>query len=147
MQFKLATDYAIRCVLFLAGNSGSATAEMIGREMGISHNYTQRILQDLKKAGLVTSIQGSMGGFVLAKKPEEIRMIDLVAPEEQTLRLNRCLEDDAYCSCDGVRKKCPVHAYYQGMQRLFDRYLEGTTVRDLMKVNAAPKKRAGRASA
>jgi len=132
MQLKLATDYAVRCVLYLAIYPGSATAETIGKAMGISHNYTQRILQDLKKAGLVSSIQGSSGGYVLARDPQQIRMIDLIKPEEQSTRINRCLEPDGFCSRNGIEKNCPVHSYYVILQDMIDRYLENTTIFDLL---------------
>jgi len=132
MQLKITSDYAVRCVLYLAMHAGSANAESIGKSMGITPNYAQRILQRLKSDGIVYSIQGNGGGYVLAKRPEEIRMMDLLKTQEQTLRINRCLEDDGYCSRNGVEKNCPIHDYYQKLQDMMDDYLMNTTISDLL---------------
>jgi len=132
MQFKLTTDYAIRCVLYLAIYPGSASAETIGKAMGITPNYAQRILQSLKNNGIIYSIQGNGGGYVLARHPEDIKVLDIIKTQEQTMRINRCLEDDGFCSRKGVENNCPVHSYYSELQEIIINYLSKTSVRDLL---------------
>jgi len=146
MQLKLTTDYTIRCVLYLSLHQGSASAEEIGKAMGITPNYAQRILQKLKNSGMVYSIQGNGGGYVLARKPEDIRMIDVISLEEKTIRINRCLEDDHYCSRNGVAENCPVHSYYEELQGILMNYLGSTTIYDLIHQEEKQKAEAGEIS-
>lgn len=131
MQIKITTDYGIRSVLYLASHSGVVTAQEISEGMCIPMGYTAKVLRTLRKAGLIHSQNGSSGGHQLTKDPSEITMLDIVDPLEGTIRINRCLEDDGYCSRNGVGT-CPVHVYYEQLQQVMLDYLSGTTVADIL---------------
>lgn len=132
MQFAITTDYAIRCVLYLAIKNGCANSLEISTEMGVPQNYAQQILGTLRRAGLVKSLLGGKGGYALVKTPDEIRLLDIIELFEKTVRINRCLEDDHYCSRNGVENNCTVRKYYTVLQSQIDTYLYGITIRGLM---------------
>lgn len=132
MQLQITTDYAIRCVLYLAMKDSSVNALEISEAMCIPHNYVQQILRRLRIAELVDSSQGRGGGYKLAKDPKDISMMDIMVLFEKTMRVNRCLEDDHFCSWDGTLKGCPVNAYYKGLQKSIENYLIGTSIADIL---------------
>lgn len=131
MQIKLTTDYAIRCALYLAAAKRTANATEIGNAMGVTPAYISKVLRSLRKEGLVYSVKGVEGGYCLAKPAAEIAMGDIITAMEDTVRINRCLEADGYCSRNGVEIGCPVHDWYKGLQALLDDYFGKTTVQDI----------------
>lgn len=110
MQIKRETDYAIRCLFYLAGREDDLVmVEEIAQEMAIPKSFAAKILQKLARAGLVTSCQGVKGGFRLAKAPEEVSFYDVMVVTEGPLALNICTEDRK--SCD-LSRTCKVHPFW-----------------------------------
>lgn len=110
MQIKRETDYAIRCLFYLAGREDALVmVEEIAQEMAIPKSFAAKILQKLARGGLVTSCQGVKGGFRLAKAPEEVSFYDVLVVTEGPLALNICTEDRK--SCD-LSRTCKVHPFW-----------------------------------
>ena len=76
MKFSTRTLYGLRAILVLASRfgEGSLSVSQIAKKEGISVPYLEQILNNLKKKGLVKSVRGPQGGYVLAKKPVEISL-------------------------------------------------------------------------
>ena len=101
------TDYAIRCVLYLAQRYGSTVmVNEIAHEKEIPKSFLAKILQTLAKAGIVKSLRGMRGGFVLARKPSDISLLDVVEAMEGTVSMNVCAVDKKMC---GFSSTCTVH--------------------------------------
>jgi len=132
MQIKATTDYALRCVLYLAIHPGSSNAEEIGRQTGITINYTRRILQDLKKIGIVRSLQGVTGGYVLVKDPRDITILSIIEAEEQDIFLNRFMEEGAPVFWISEKEKSSMRLYMDTLQILVKNYLHDKTVYDVL---------------
>lgn len=79
MRFSTRTLYGLRAVLVLAVRygEGSLAVSHIARQEGISVAYLEQILNELKKNGLVRSVRGPQGGYVLCRKPAEITLEEL----------------------------------------------------------------------
>lgn len=73
-------DYAVRAAIELAvAAPGTAVpAEQIASDQRIPRKFLEAILNDLRKAGLVTSRRGASGGYALAKAAAEITVADVV---------------------------------------------------------------------
>ncbi len=81
VKLTVKSDYATRAVLGLARvyESGSARrVEDLAKEQGISPNYLVQILIELKSRGIVKSVRGKDGGYLLARPPAEISMGDIL---------------------------------------------------------------------
>jgi len=76
MKFSTRTLYGLKAVLVLAGRfgEGSLSVSQIAKKEGISVAYLEQILNALKKKGLVKSVRGPQGGYVLSQKPSEISL-------------------------------------------------------------------------
>jgi len=59
----------------------------------------KKIASDLKKAGILTSKEGISGGYSLAKKPADIRLLDVLKVLDGELVEGKCFEDGHECSC------------------------------------------------
>jgi len=133
MQVKTSTDYALRCVLYLSIHQRVATAIEIGKEMHISVNYTRVILQRLKAAGLVSSVQGVTGGYKLFKDPKDITIFDVFAVEEGSMTIYPSVFKKKMTGND-MRSRCfsNVRYFYYEYQELSDNYLKKTTIADIL---------------
>ncbi len=80
MKFSTRILYGLRAVLVLASRfgEGSLSVSQIAKKEGISVAYLEQILNALKKKGFVKSVRGPQGGYVLAKKPSEIPLMELL---------------------------------------------------------------------
>ncbi len=132
MQLKITTDYAIRTILFLTLRKAEvvSTGE-ISQTMGIPRKYLIYIGSILKQARLIDTHSGKHGGYSLAKAPEKITLFEIVNLMEDTTKINRCLEEDEYCSRFAT-KDCPVRKCYTVMQKVWERFLKGLTVTDIL---------------
>ncbi|QHQ63774.1 Rrf2 family transcriptional regulator [Anaerocolumna sedimenticola] len=93
---KLSTKgrYGLRAVLDLAinGKNEAVALSGIAERQDISISYLEQLIAKLKKAGIVNSIRGAQGGYILAKKPEEISVGDILRALEGDLNPVDCAE-------------------------------------------------------
>ena len=78
MRLTITTDYAIRIVCFLAEHQQMTSTAELANELGVPVNYIPKITKQLKKANLISSLEGIKGGYVLAKSPENISLMDVL---------------------------------------------------------------------
>lgn len=131
MQINITTDYAIRAVLYLAVRNSITTSGEIAESMGIPKSYILKITNKLQEAGIVKRIVGSKGGFILAKSSEKINMYEIIKIMEPTMKINRCLEEDEYCSRFAT-ESCPVRKFYNNLQNDLEFKLKEITIRHLL---------------
>ena len=76
MKFSTRTLYGLKAILVLAMRygEGSLSVSQIAKKEGISVAYLEQILNALMKKGLVKSVRGPQGGYVLAQKPANITL-------------------------------------------------------------------------
>ncbi len=76
MKFSTKTLYGLKAILVLAARygEGSLSVSQIAKKEAISVAYLEQILNALKKKGLVKSVRGPQGGYVLAEKPASITL-------------------------------------------------------------------------
>lgn len=107
MEITRETDYAVRCMLYLAKKQEEITMiDEISREMGIPKSFLAKILQKLSKEKLVQSFRGVKGGFRIAGKAADITLLDVVEAMQGPLFINRCVVDHKLCS---RTSHCSVH--------------------------------------
>jgi Rrf2 family protein len=121
MQITRETDYAIRCVLYLAGKRGSVTmVDEISREKSIPKSFLAKILQKLSKTGIVRSYRGVKGGFELARPPEQINLLDVIEVIQGPVAMNACALDESVCGLSG---SCSVHPIWIEVRREVEKLL------------------------
>lgn len=108
MQLKNSTDYAIRIVCYLAAQERMVSTSELSRKLNVSANYVPKIAKKLKDAKIVNACEGINGGYMLAKQPENISLMDIISCVEETMAINRCLEEDRFCSRN-LEDTCKIH--------------------------------------
>ena len=90
----------------------------------------------LKSAGLVRSIRGSKGGYILAKVPSKIKLSDCLSALEGPSAIGlECLEDESYCA---RTTDCVTRHVWAQIQQAVNTVTESITLQDL--VNMAREK-------
>ena len=102
MQLNVTTDYAIRIVLYLAIKDRVVNSSEIAKAMGIPPTYIMKITRTLKQANILSEKRGVDGGFMLNRAPEKLTLLEIISALEKTVNINRCLEEDEYCSRNAV---------------------------------------------
>lgn len=80
LELSSKVEYTLLALLELASHSHTypLTAAAINEKHQIPERYLEQILATLRRGGLVRSHRGSKGGFVLAREPHEITLLDVV---------------------------------------------------------------------
>lgn len=80
MRYTTKTEYGVICLAYMAmpGRTVGSTAKEIAEHGGFSVPFTEKILQGLRKTGIVSSQQGNRGGWTLARAPRKISLKEIV---------------------------------------------------------------------
>ncbi len=80
MKVSLRATYGIMAAVDLAMHPGSTPvrAKSIARRQAIPARFLEQVLHGMKKAGLVSSLRGAQGGYVLSKKPSEVSVAEIL---------------------------------------------------------------------
>ncbi|MGH3979232.1 MAG: RrF2 family transcriptional regulator [Pseudonocardiaceae bacterium] len=80
MRISARTDYAVRALVEIAQAAGERplTAEDVAGAQDIPRSFLLAVLADLRRAGIVSSVRGQGGGWVLARPPEGISVADVI---------------------------------------------------------------------
>lgn len=115
MRLNLENDYAYRIILaFSKEPEGTKIrSKDLSEKLEIPERFTYRILRKLMFAGLVDSIRGPQGGYVLDKDPKDITLYDVYVAISGELIINPCLRDGV---CDFVDGHCEIHNELEEIQ-------------------------------
>ena len=88
MRISTKGRYALAAVVSMAQQHGSGeyiTAVSISERLGISKIYLEQVFSLLKRGGLVVSIKGAQGGYLLSRSPDKISAFDVLSAVEGSL--------------------------------------------------------------
>lgn len=131
MQITRQTDYAIRCVLYLAEHPDEVkVVDEIAKAKSIPKVFLAKILQRLSKAGIVRSYRGVKGGFELAKRPKYITILDIIEAIEGPVAMNICAIDRRLCDMSNL---CSVHPVWVKLRQDTENRLRRYSIDKLIK--------------
>ena len=103
---KLSTKgrYGLRALIDLAlySENEAVSIQSIADRQTISYSYQEQLVGKLRKAGLVSSVRGAQGGYMLAKPAEEISVGDVLRALEGNLEAVTCPGNQENSSCEGA---------------------------------------------
>lgn len=110
---------------------GIVSSRELSEKMAIPEKYILKITKRLSEAELTQTHIGKNGGFSVIKTANEITLLDIIATMENTTKINRCLEEDKYCSRFAT-ENCPVRSFYCVLQEELENKLSLITIQDLL---------------
>jgi len=100
MRLSTKGRYGLRAVVDLAmySKDEAVSISSIAARQNLSESYLEQLIAKLKKAGLVNSIRGINGGYILAKNAKEISVGDILRALEGDLAVVECPDSDSECA-------------------------------------------------
>lgn len=101
----------------------------IARRQETSEKYLEHLISALRKAGLVRSIRGARGGYVLARPPAEIRLSEIMGVLEGSMAPLDCVNNSQVCHRADF---CVTRDIWKKIKETIDKILESTTLQDMV---------------
>ena len=135
MNISTRGRYGLRALLEIAVQPQQmpVTIRDISEKQQMSVTYLEQILHRLKKAGLVRSIRGARGGYVLARKGEKITVSQIISALDGPISISHCdLPEMREKSCIGP-SACVSRVLWKKLEDLIEGVLSSVTLDDLKK--------------
>ena len=132
-QYGVRAMYEIAC-----GYPGQpVTIKEIADKQDVSVPYLEQILNKLRKAGLIRSVKGPGGGYLLNKGPEKISIASIVNELEGPVAITSCLNPEEGC----IRvDNCVTHLLWKALGEQIEAFLKTITLKNLMSGDIYPIK-------
>ena len=110
-------------------HSGPVTIKTIAEKQSVSIPYLEQILNTLRKAGIIKSVKGPGGGYVLSKEPAEISIGAILRELDGPVAITSCLDPKEGCMrIEG----CVTHLLWKSLGQKIEAFLDNMTLQDLI---------------
>lgn len=135
MRLSTKTRYGLRFMIDLAQHYGEGCVALkeIANRQEISKKYLEQVVSPLVSAGLLHVTRGYLGGYELARTPQQINCADIVAATEDGLELLDCTSGKFACGRD---ETCLSQYVWKGLEEVIATYLRGITLQDILEREA-----------
>ena len=132
MRFSTKTRYGTRAVLDIAmhGGKGPITLNDIARRQEVSKKYIGHIVNQLMAAGILESVRGPQGGYMLARPAKQIRLGEIIRALDGSMAPVRCVEKPAVC---GRSNRCATQEIWVTLKEKCDAVVDGISMADLVR--------------
>jgi len=138
MKLSTRSRYGARILVDLARHNDDGPVQIgeISKRQDISVKYLEQLIRPLKQASMVNSVRGPKGGHMLAKKPEDITLGQIVRLFEGQTELVECISNPEQCN---MADDCQVRLAWKEATRVLYEKLDSTTISDLIQESANDK--------
>lgn len=128
MKIAKSASYALHALMYMVRHSTQlpVTAVTVAKAEGIPSDYLAKIFQQLAKARFVKAIRGRKRGYVFAKEPEQITLLELFESIEGGPLFDDCFMK--HCECGGTPGNCRIYSIWTDATREIKKELEDTSV-------------------
>ena len=131
---KLSTKgrYAVMAMADLAKHGGGSPVSLaeIAERQEISLSYLEQLFAKLRRGGLVRSVRGPGGGYLLAHHRDATRIADIILAVDEPIRATRC-RPGATIGCSGDRSRCLTHDLWEELSNQIHLYLSSVSLGDV----------------
>jgi len=103
----------------------------ISLRQGISTAYLEQLFLKLRKNNLVQSTRGPLGGYVLTKSPEQIKLLSIINAVDEKIKTIKCRKESKR-SCNGRSIKCITHNLWGELESHINKFFEDNTLNDIL---------------
>ena len=131
MKISTKGRYALRLMADIAqqGSGEPVSLRDAARRQGLSDKYLEQIVTPLARAGLVRSVRGAGGGYLLTRAPEEYAVGEILRTLEGSLTPVSCVETGACC---GRAEQCVTREVWEQIAAAVSSVVDHTTLQDLV---------------
>jgi Rrf2 family protein len=142
VHVNLTAQYALRVMMHLAsrGADGPSRARDLSRSTGVPVAYLSKVLRRLVKGGLLHAQKGHGGGFVLARRRDRIRLMDVITSVGGVIERDLCILGGGRCV---AADPCALHDSWSELNNTFLAWSRRTTLATLQETPARRASRPG----
>jgi Rrf2 family iron-sulfur cluster assembly transcriptional regulator len=124
--------YAVMALVEMAGREADRAVSLaeLSKSQEITVPYLEQIFRKLKKGGLVISVRGPGGGYVLSRPSGNIFISEIVEAVDECLQMTRC-DKQKIPGCMINRSRCMTHDLWEGLGKQIHDYLAGISLADV----------------
>jgi Rrf2 family iron-sulfur cluster assembly transcriptional regulator len=97
----------------------------------ISLSYLEQLFSKLRRGGLVRSVRGPGGGYLLAHDSNETRIADIILAVDEPIRATRCTPGQPF-GCRSNKSRCLTHELWEELGNQIYLYLSSVTLTDVV---------------
>ncbi len=132
MLLTRASEYALLSLDKIRKSDKPVGAELLANELNIPKSFLAKIMQGLAKQGILQSKKGANGGFILAKKLEDITLYSVImAAEGKPPAVLDCSQYIDSCP-SGAIGTCSISPFLNRFQTKIDNFLINMTLEDIL---------------
>lgn len=130
MRLTTKGRFAVTAMIDLALNAQNNAVKLnsISERQQISLSYLEQLFSKLRRAGLVESIRGPGGGYILGRDAGEINIAQIIAAAEDELDATLC-KGKANCQSSAP---CLTHNLWENLNHTINAYLSSVTLAGLL---------------
>ena len=125
--------YAVMAMADLAKNNAKDPTSLteISLRQGISISFLEQLFLKLRKDNLVKSVRGPLGGYVLNKPPEEIKLLSIISAVDEKIKTVKCRKESKK-GCNGKSIKCITHNLWDDLEAHINKFFYDNTLSDIL---------------
>lgn len=131
---KLSTKgrYAVMAMVDLSSHSSGNPVALadIAERQEISLSYLEQLFGKLRKGGLVKSVRGPGGGYLLSRQSEQIRVSDIIMAVDEPIQTTRCAPGTP-AGCHNNKGRCLTHDLWEELGNQIYLYLSSVSLADV----------------
>lgn len=137
MRLSAKVEYGVRAMAILAyyHQTGPLSLRKIADQENISLKFLEQIFPGLKRAGLILSVRGAQGGYLLGLPPDQIRVGDIVRAVEGPITPVNCLSETGVESCCHRKEACLTRLVWEKLRDRINDVLDEVTLDELVDFN------------
>ena len=132
MRLTTRGRYAVMAMVDIAkhGSGTPVTLAEIAERQVISLSYLEQLFAKLRTGGLVKSVRGPGGGYLLAHGADCTRISDIILAVDEPIRATRCMPG-APTGCAANKRRCLTHDLWEELGNQIHLYLSSVTLADV----------------
>jgi len=136
MKLNTRSRYAVMALADMANfdRQNPISLRDISLRQNISLVYLEQIFSKLKKNNIVKSIRGTNGGYILAKDPEQIKLLNIFSAVDEKVKTVQCKRESKK-GCNGKLTKCITHNLWDDLEMHINDFFDKKNLGDLLKNN------------
>jgi len=133
MRLSTKGRYAVMAMVDLAKHGIGAPISLaeIAERQEISLSYLEQLFAKLRAGGLVKSVRGPGGGYLLAHGASDTRISDIILAVDEPIRATRC-SPGAPVGCRGNKSRCLTHDLWEELGNQIHLFLSAVTLADVV---------------
>ncbi|MBU5440201.1 Rrf2 family transcriptional regulator [Tissierella sp. MSJ-40] len=132
MKLSTRGRYGLKAMFQLALHYGEGPIPLkyVADEQNLSESYLEQLFSTLRKEGLLNSVRGAQGGYMLSRAPEEITVGNILRVLEGNLAPSDCVIDEEF-ECE-KEDKCVTKLVWVKIRDSIDEVVDSITLKDMV---------------